>query len=365
MRTIRTWRNSIGLLLVLALALLALANALPPRNVGAQGDEEPIELPEVDPLSVTGDIAIAGSSTVEPVTVAMAARFNEDGFTGNIAVAETGTSAGFERFCKEGSTDINNASRAIKESELADCEAIGREVLEFFIGIDALTVAVSKESFVEQLKRSDLVAIFTGQVTRWSEVNPEWPDEPIQLFTPGTDSGTFDFFGEAVLGTKGPYKEREARFAALLAPNPTTSENDNTLVQGILGSPYAIGYFGFAYYYENRESLRAVAIANDMTNDKEGNLVVIPEEEWEAKGITYVEPNEETAESGEYMLSRPLFIYSAKNILQEKPQVAAFINYYLTNANEVVSEVGYFPVSVEALNQSKRVWLEAMGLEAE
>lgn len=365
MRTTRTWKHSIGLLLVLAMALLALANALPARNVGAQGDEVPIELPEVDPLSVTGDIAIAGSSTVEPVTVAMAARFKDDGFTGNIAIAETGTSAGFERFCKEGSTDISNASRAIKESELANCEAIGREVLEFFIGIDALTVAVSKESPVEQLKRSDLFNIFTGQVTRWSEVNPEWPNEPIQLFTPGTDSGTFDFFGEAVLGTKGAYAEREARFAALLTPNPTTSENDNTLVQGILGSPYAIGYFGFAYYNENRDVLRAVAVANDMTHDDEGNLVVIPEEEWEAKGITYVEPNEETAESGEYMLSRPLFIYSAKNILQEKPQVAAFISYYLTNANEVVSEVGYFPVSTEALNQSKRVWLEAMGLEAE
>jgi len=365
MRTIRTWKNSIGLLMVLALALLALANALPVRNVGAQGDEEPIELPEVDPLSVTGDIAIAGSSTVEPVTVAMAARFKDDGFTGNIAIAETGTSAGFERFCKEGSTDISNASRAIKDFELADCEKIGREVLEFFIGIDALTVAVRNDSFVDKLKRSEVLAIFTGEVTRWNQVNPEWPDEPIQLFTPGTDSGTFDYFGEAVLGTKGIYKEREARFAALLAPNPTTSENDNTLVQGILGSQYAIGYFGFAYFYENRDQLKAVAIANDMKYDENDNLVVIPEEEWEALGITYVEPNEETAESGEYLISRPLFIYSAKNILQEKPQVAAFINYYLTNANEVVSEVGYFPVSTEALNQSKRVWLEAMGLEAE
>jgi phosphate binding protein len=314
---------------------------------------------------VSGDIAIAGSSTVEPVTVAMAARFADDGFMGNIPVAETGTSAGFERFCKEGSTDISNASRPINDGERADCEAIGREVLEFLIGIDALTVAVNTDSFVEQLKRSELVAIFTGQVTMWSEVNPEWPAEPIQLFTPGVDSGTFDYFGEAVLGTKGMYAAREDRFAALLAPNPTTSENDNTLVEGILGSPNAIGYFGFAYYVENEETLNAVAIANDVTFDDDGNMVVIPEEEWEAEEIAYVAPNAESAESGEYMLARPLFIYSATSILAEKPQVAAFINYYLTNANDVVTEVGYFPVSTAALNVSKQTWLDALGLAAE
>lgn len=355
----RFWLNGIVLALIAALVL-------PLAAVSAQSGEEvePIVLPAVDPLSVTGDIAIAGSSTVEPVTVAMAARFNEDGFSGNIAIAETGTSAGFERFCAEGSTDISNASRAIKDSEVADCEAIGRDVLEFLIGIDALTVAVNRDSFVDQLTRSQLVAIFTGEVTTWDQVNPEWPAETIQLFTPGVDSGTFDFFGEAVLGTKGAYEERSARFDALLTPNPTTSENDYVLVEGIQGSANAIGYFGFAYYVENEDTLKAVAIANDVTNDDDGNLVVIPAEEWEAEEIGYVEPNAETAESGEYMLSRPLFIYSAAQILQEKPQVAAYINYYLTNANEVVEEVGYFPVSAEALNSAKAAWLEAMGMEA-
>jgi len=354
----RFWLNGIVLALIAALVL-------PLAVVSAQSGEEvePIVLPAVDPLSVTGDIAIAGSSTVEPVTVAMAARFNEDGFSGNIAIAETGTSAGFERFCAEGSTDISNASRAIKDSEVADCEAIGRDVLEFLIGIDALTVAVNRDSFVDQLTRSQLVAIFTGEVTTWDQVNPEWPAETIQLFTPGVDSGTFDFFGEAVLGTKGAYEERSARFDALLTPNPTTSENDYVLVEGIQGSANAIGYFGFAYYVENEDTLKAVAIANDVTNDDDGNLVVIPAEEWEAEEIGYVEPNAETAESGEYMLSRPLFIYSAAQILQEKPQVAAFINYYLTNANEIVGETGYFPVSTEALNNSKASWLNALGLE--
>ncbi|MEB2288001.1 MAG: phosphate ABC transporter substrate-binding protein PstS family protein [Anaerolineae bacterium] len=364
MRGIRFWNNSTGLLLALTLALLAPANALPARSVAAQGDElpEPIELPEVDPLSITGDIAIAGSSTVEPVTVAMAARFSDDGYTGNIAVAETGTSAGFERFCKEGSTDISNASRAIKDSERADCAAIGRDVLEFLIGIDALTVAVSRDSFVDALTRSQLIAIFTGAVTQWNEVNPAWPAATIQLFTPGTDSGTFDFFGEAVLGTQGVYKGREARFGALLAPNPTISENDYTLVEGIRGSENAIGYFGFAYFAGNEDTLKAVIIADDMTYDADDNLIIIPAEQWEAEGIAYVAPSRATAASGEYLLSRPLFIYSAASILRDKPQVAAFVNYYLTNAEEVVAEEGYFPAGTEALNAARQTWLGAMGL---
>ncbi len=356
---------------ILAL-VLALTLVVPMSAALAQGDNQeptPIVLPEVDPLSVTGDIAIAGSSTVEPITVAMAARFNEDGFAGNITVAETGTGAGFERFCGEGSTDISNASRPIKESELENCVAIGREnVLEFRVGTDAITVVVNKDNdFVTELKRSDLIKIFTGEVKLWNEINPDWPAEAIQLFTPGTDSGTFDFFGEAVLGTAGIYKEAEARTGALLAANPTVSENDNTLVEGVKGSPYGIGYFGFAYYLANQDNLTAVSIANDVTFDADGNLVVIPEEEWTAdveKLVEYITPDEETAESGTYMLSRPLFIYSDASILAEKPQVAAFINYYLTNADEVVTEVGYFPISVEALNASKQLWLDTMGVEA-
>ncbi len=357
------WMKVLGLALILTLVI-------PLSAAFAQdgGEAEPIVLPEVDPLSVTGDIAIAGSSTVEPITVAMAARLNDDGFSGNITVAETGTGAGFERFCVEGSTDINNASRPVKDSELDSCAAIGREnVLEFRVGTDAITIVVNKENdFVTELKRSDLIKIFTGEVKAWNEINPEWPAEAIQLYTPGTDSGTFTFFGEAVLGTKGIYAEEEARTDALLAAEPTVSENDNTLVEGVLGSPYAIGYFGFAYYLANQDNLTAIAVANDISYDEAEALVVVPEEEWAAaeKPIEYIIPDEETAEAGTYMLSRPLFIYSDASILAEKPQVAAYINYYLTNANEVVTEVGYFPVSVEVLNASNQAWLDAMGVEA-
>ncbi|MBN1562471.1 MAG: substrate-binding domain-containing protein [Anaerolineae bacterium] len=347
-------QNNLKRFLMLALILTF---ALPFTSVSAQ---DPIELEEVDPLSVTGDIAIAGSSTVEPVTVAMAARFNDDGFMGNIAIAETGTSAGFERFCTEGSTDISNASRAIKSSEVEACAAIGRDILEFHIGTDAIAISVKAGSYVDQLKRSQLIAIFTGEVTTWDQVNPAWPADEIKLYIPGVDSGTFDFFGEAVLGTKGMYSEREDRFAALLEPAPTTSENDYTLVEGIIGSEGAIGYFGFAYYVENADELQAVAIANDVKNDDEGNLVVIPEDEWAAAGIDYVAPTSDTAQSGEYMLSRPLFIYSAKSVFAEKPQVMAFVQYYLANAEEVVLEVGYFPIDVASMNATKQIFLDAV-----
>jgi ABC-type phosphate transport system substrate-binding protein len=155
------------------------------------------------------------------------------------------------------------------------------------------------------------------------------------------------------------YAEREARFAALLATNPTTSENDYTLVEGILGSEGAVGYFGFAYYVENEGELQAVAIANDVTNDDEGNLVVIPEEEWEAEGIEYVAPSAETAEANTYMLSRPLFIYSAKSVFAEKPQVVAFVQYYLINANDVVTEV-VLPDQRGSDERRKQAFLDAV-----
>ena len=286
------------------------------------------ELPEVDPLDVTGDIVSAGSSTVFPLAERMAEVFRDGGYSGEIAIDEIGSGAGFERFCVAGETDISNASRAIKDSEIESCESIGRTPIEFRVGTDALTVAVSQENdFVEDVTAEELALIFSTAET-WSDVRAEWPAEPIQRFIPGTDSGTFDFFVEEIFDEdEGPI---------LAASNTQLSENDNVLVQGIQGSPYAIGFFGFAYYIENEDTLTAVSIGD-------------------------VAPTAETAEDGSYPLARPLFIYSDASIMAEKPQVAAFVNYFLTNVNDEIVEVGYFPASDAALNGAREAWLAAAG----
>jgi phosphate transport system substrate-binding protein len=170
-------------------------------------------------------------------------------------------------------------------------------------------------------------------------VNPAWPNEDILRFSPGTDSGTFDYFVEAVMTpvyvVDEATDEGKDKDAILNAANIQFSEDDNVLVQGVEGSPYAIGYFGYAYFAENQGNLKALAV--------EG-----------------VEPSGETAENGEYPLARPLFIYSDASIMQSKPQVAAFINYFLTYVNEEIETVGYFPASAEALDAARQAWLDAM-----
>ncbi len=277
----------------------------------------PLELPEVDPLAVTENIVVAGSSTVFPVTERIADLFNQDGFGGTITVDSIGTGAGFERFCPNAETDISNASRPIRAEEVEACQANGREPLGFYIAIDALAVAVSQENtFLTGLTEAQIAQIFSGELATWDQVDPSYPAEAIQLFSPGSDSGTYDYFVEHI------YDEDETPIQN--APGIQFSEDDNVLVQGVLGSPYAIAYFGFAYYQENQDTLRAVPV--------EG-----------------VEPNEETGTSGLYPMSRPLFIYSAPSIMQEKPQVAAFINYYLQNVNAQLGtgsdQIGYIPTN--------------------
>jgi phosphate transport system substrate-binding protein len=287
-----------------------------------------VALPEVNPLEVTGDIVTAGSSTVFPLSEAMAERFGDEGYAASITIDSIGSGAGFERFCVEGETDISNASRGIKDSEIESCRSIGREPIEFRVGTDALAVVVSQQNdFLENATFAELALIFSTAET-WADVNPSWPAEPIQRFIPGTDSGTFDFFVEEI------FEENEEPI--LSASNTQLSEDDNVLVQGVLGSPYAIGFFGYAYYAENEDVLKILSI--------EG-----------------VEPTAGSVDKGEYPLARPLFIYSTAEIMQEKPQVASFINFYLTYVNEEIVDVGYFPASTEALNASKQAWLDAMG----
>ncbi len=289
------------------------------------------------PDAVSGDIVTAGSSTVFPLSERMKQRFEEEGFSGNLTIDSIGSGAGLERFCVAGETDIANASRKIKDSEIESCAGIGRTVAEFQVGIDALTVVVSAENdFATDITLEELALAFST-ATNWSDVRPEWPAEPIQRFSPGTDSGTFDFFVEAVM-TPANGDEAEAGEAALLdAANLQLSEDDNVLVQGVQGSPYAIGYFGYAYYQENASSLKALSVNG-------------------------VAPTEETAESGEYPISRPLFIYSSNEILQEKPQVSAFIYFYITNVADEILDVGYFPVSEEKSQENLDAWNAALDM---
>jgi len=314
-----------------------------PTAAPAEPTAEPDPMAMYMPDAVEGDIITAGSSTVFPLSERMKQRFEEEGFDGNITIDSVGTGAGFERFCKAGETDLSNASRIIKDSEVESCAAIGREPLGIQVGIDALAVVVSKDNdFVSDVTLEELALIFST-AEKWSDVRPEWPAEAIQRFSPGTDSGTFDYFVEAVMAPVNKNAEGKADIEAgekaiLESKNTQYSEDDNVLVQGVLGSKYAIGYFGFAYYQENAATLNILSV----------------------NGIA---PTEETAESGEYPISRPLFIYSDAKIMQEKPQVAAFIYFYITNVADEILDVGYFPVSAARAQENLDVWMAAAGME--
>ena len=341
----------ISLVFVLIFALTACAPSVTPTTAPvieptattAAAEPVPTEAPvEVDPLAaympdaVTGAIVSAGSSTVFPLSERMKQRFEEEGFTGEITIDSIGSGAGFERFCVNGETDIANASRAIKDSEVESCKAIGREPLEFRVGTDALAVVVSKENtFVTDVTADELAMIFSSAV-KWSDVRADWPNEDILRFIPGTDSGTFDYFVEAIVAPAYPDADGKANIengeaAILAASNLQMSEDDNVLVQGVEGSQYAIGFFGFAYYQENADKLTVLSVDG-------------------------VAPTAESAEDNSYPISRPLFIYTTAQIMQEKPQVAAFVYFYLSNVNNEILDVGYFPASDEVLQNAMDAW---------
>ena len=285
-------------------------------------------LPAVDPLAVSGNIAVAGSSTVFPLAEAMAARFEDEGYSGLITIDSIGSGAGFERFCVAGESDISNASRPIKDSEVESCRAIGRDPIEFRVGTDALAVTVSPgNTFATDLTVAELAVLFSTATT-WQDVRAEFPANPIQRFIPGTDSGTFDYFVEEVFDEdEGPI---------LAAGNTQLSEDDNVLVQGISGdgcdpsnasTTCAVGFFGYAYYAENSDRLSVM--------DIEG-----------------VEPTTDSVNANSYPLARPLFMYSTASIIAEKPQVGAFLNFVLQFVNEEIGEVGYFPAPDSVLNSA-------------
>jgi phosphate transport system substrate-binding protein len=267
-------------------------------------------------------VKIDGSSTVFPITEAMAEDFQKSkkGKV-KVTVGISGTGGGFKKFCR-GETDISDASRPILRKEMDDCKAAGVQYIELPVAYDALTVVIHPDNtWAHTLTVAELHKMWEpaaqGKVKTWKQVNAAWPDQPLKLFGPGADSGTFDYFTEAVTGRA---KSSRGDF--------TASEDDNVLVQGVSRDVNALGYFGFAYYIENKDKLRAVKIA-----DKSG------------KGI---EPSFETVIDGTYQpLARPIFIYINSKAL-DRPEVKEFVEFYMKSAEALVREVKYVPLPAKA-----------------
>lgn len=267
---------------------------------------------------LAGKVEVDGSSTVAPISSLASDKFRKTYPKINVTVGVTGTGNGFKRFTK-GETDISNASRPIKADEFAACKANNVEFVELPIAYDGLTFVIHPENtWCTQLSVDDIRKIFreTDHAKTWKDLNADWPDEEIKLFAPGTGSGTFDYFKE-VLGKN-----------VSVRPDMSTSENDNVLVQGVSGDKNAIGFFGAAYYFANKDKIQAVKIINPKTNEA-------------------VAPSSESVISGNYApYSRPLFIYVNATSMK-KPEVKKFIDYYLSDAAKLAEEVMYFPLPEE------------------
>ncbi len=268
-------------------------------------------------LAVAADpIKVDGSSTVFPITEAVAEEFGKSG-GGKVIVGISGTGGGFKRFCR-GETDISDASRPIKQKEIDACREGGVQYLELKVAFDGLAVVINPQNtWVDYLTVEELKKIWEpaaqGAITKWSQIRSSFPAEDFQLFGPGTDSGTFDYFTEVINGK-----------AASSRGDYTASEDDNVLVEGVASNKGGLGYFGLAYYEENSGRLKVVPVKG------KGGAVI---------------PSKETVLDGSYApLSRPLFIYVNKDSLKAKPLVAKFVRYYLENAPTLSEEVGYVPL---------------------
>jgi phosphate transport system substrate-binding protein len=265
-------------------------------------------------------IAIDGSSTVFPITEAVAEEFQKK-HAARVTIGVSGSGGGFKKFCK-GETDISDASRPIKPSEVELCAKNGVDYIELPVGYDGIAVVVHKQAdWVDKMKVDELKRMWAPEaqkkVTRWSHVRQGWPDKEIHLFGPGVDSGTYDYFTEAIVGT-----EHSSR------GDFTSSEDDNVLVQGIATDPLALGFFGFAYYHENQDKLKVVPIDDGV----------------EDNGAGAIAPSFESVANGTYQpLSRPLFIYVSKKSAA-RVEVADFVAYYLGAGRPLVKQVGYIPL---------------------
>jgi phosphate transport system substrate-binding protein len=284
--------------------------------------------------NLSGAIAIDGSSTVGPLVTAGAESFGQEQPDVRVTVGISGTGGGFERFCA-GETDISNASRPIKEDEEVPlCQEAGIEYTELRVATDALTVVVNPENdwvecmTVEQLSKAWAPGA-EGKVKSWSDIDPSFPDEPLSLAGPGTDSGTFDYFTDEVNGEEGASRS-----------DYTASEDDNVVVRAVESEKGAMGYFGFSYYEQNQDSLKALEIDG---------------------GEGCVTPSVETAQGDEYKpLSRPLYVY-VKNESLQRPEVKAFVQYLLDNSQTIAEEALFIPLNDEQLAESTSTFEQAAG----
>jgi phosphate transport system substrate-binding protein len=284
-----------------------------------------------DGSSASGSVAVDGSSTVYPMSVAAQELLSEENPDVQVTVGESGTGGGFEAFCA-GETDISDASRPIEEDEIAACEENGVEFTELQVATDALTMVVHPDLAVDCLTVDQIVDLWgpNATATNWNEIDPSFPDQEISLFGPGTDSGTYDYMAADVIGdeSEATRKDYEA------------SEDDNVLVQGVSGTEGATGYFGFTYYEQNADTLKALEIDN---------------------GEGCVAPSAETAQAGDYTpLARPLFIYVSNASYADNEAVKAYVDFYIENLADI-AEIGQFIPLSDDLYSETQSNLEALG----
>jgi phosphate transport system substrate-binding protein len=313
-------------LALIAVLVLALAAA------GCGGDDETGDEAGGGGGDLSGRIQADGSSTVGPFTTRAAERFQQENSGVQVTVGVSGTGGGFERFCR-GETDLSNASRPIKDEESAICEQKGIEFVEFQVANDALTVVVNKDNdWATCLTVAQLNAIWEpgSKVDNWSEIpDGDFPDESLRLFGAGTDSGTFDYFTDAINGEEGASRS-----------DYSATEDDNVTVQGVSGERGAMGYFGFSYFEANQDNLKALEVDG---------------------GDGCVAPSVETAQDGSYTpLSRPLFVY-AKTESFQKPEVEAFVKYTLDNAVSIAEESQFVPLTDEQVGEQQAAFEQAAG----
>ena len=327
-------KRQLGLSALLSLLLLGSSFVIVGCNGGSGGDAGSggavSEGGDGAAGSLSGSIKIDGSSTVYPVSEAVAEEFRTEQPDIRVTVGFSGTGGGMKKFYA-GEIDIADASREMKEKEAQKCAEHGVEFVRFSVAFDGLAIVLHPENtWCDCLTVAQLKELWRPEsaVKTWKDLNPEWPNEEIHLFGPGTDSGTFDYFTEAICGES---KASRADY--------TASEDDNVLVTGVQSDKYALGYFGFAYYAENKDALKLLAVDG---------------------GDGCVKPSEATVRDGSYHpLSRPLYIYVSKPALK-RPEVKAFVEYYLANCGPLAKDVAYVPVSDEVAAENQKQFAEAL-----